>query len=52
MIKYHPHRKENPQGLHNLEETVIVEDMARETPQIYQVLDNHQAYHQLIVVDV
>ena len=27
-----PHRKENPRGLYNLEATITVEDMARETP--------------------
>jgi len=36
------HRKGNQKGLHNLEESIIVEDMARETPTIYAALDNHQ----------
>ena len=46
MIKDCPHRKENPRGLYNLEATVTVRDMVRENPQIYAVLDNHQADHQ------
>ena len=51
MLKGCPHWKENPQGLHNIEETVTVEDMAIVTPQIYAALDNHQANHHSIVVE-
>ena len=52
MLKDCPHWKHKPEGLHILEETVIVEDMERETPQIYAALDIHQADHQSIVVEV
>ena len=41
MIEDFPHQRENPHRLHNLEETVTVEDMGRETPQVYVALDNH-----------
>ena len=52
MLKDHSHWKENPCGLHNLEAVVTVEDMERETPHIYAVLDNYQANHQSVVVEV
>ena len=52
MIKDFPHRRENPHRLHNLEATVTVEDMGRETPQVYVALDNHQGDHQLTIVEV
>ena len=52
MLTCYPHWKENTQGLHKLEETITVEEMARETPQIYEALDNYQAYHQSVLVEV
>ena len=45
MLKNYPHWRESPQGSNKLEEVVIVEDMERETPRIYALLDTHQADH-------
>ena len=52
MLKDWPHCRENPLGLHNLEEAITMEDMERPTPRIYAALDNHQEYHQFVVVKV
>jgi len=35
MLQDCPHQQGNPKGLHNIEEAVTVEDMARATPRIY-----------------
>ena len=52
MLKDCSHHTKNPCRLHNLEVTVSIKDMARETPQIYAVFDNHKANHQLLVMKV
>lgn len=52
MLKDYSHKRENPEGTHNIEESIILEDMARETPRVYVALDDHQVYHQLVVVEV
>lgn len=44
-LKDYPHIRENPRGIHNVDGTTIVEDMARATPWIYFVLEDQQAYH-------
>ena len=51
MLTYFTHQKEKFRSLHNLEETVTLEDMERETPKSYATLDNHQAHHQSTVVE-
>ena len=52
MLRDCTHRRENPQRLHNLEELDTMEDIVKETPQIYVALDKCQANHQGVVVEV
>ena len=47
-----PHMKDQPQRIHKIKEYVIMEDMSRATRIIYASLDDHQAEHQAIVVEV
>ena len=52
MLKDCSHHTKNPCRLHNLEVIVSIKDMARETPQIYALLDYHQEDHQSTIVEV
>lgn len=45
MLKDYPHKRENPRGIHNIKEVIIVEDMERETLRIYLTLDDCQVDH-------
>jgi hypothetical protein len=47
-----PHRQQNSQRIYNVQEVTTVNDMARSVPQIYAALDNKQADHQALVVEM
>jgi hypothetical protein len=52
MLKYFLCKRENPWSLHKLDNVIIVEDMARETPRIYAALEDQQADRQSAVIKV
>lgn len=46
------HRKENTRNINNIEEDFIIEDVARTIPETYATLQDHQEYHQSVLVEI
>ena len=46
------HQWKNPKSLHNLDNAAMVEEMARETPRIYAMLEEQQEDHHSTVIKV
>jgi hypothetical protein len=52
LLRDCPHRQKNSRKVYNIQEATTVNDVARSVPQIYAALDNNQADHQALVVEV
>ena len=52
LIKYRPHRSGNEGQVHNTQEVENVGQEVRTIPKICAVLEDHQAGHNLIVLEV
>jgi hypothetical protein len=52
LLRDCPHRQQNIRRVYNIQESTIVNDVARSMPQIYAALDNKQADHQALVVEM
>ena len=47
-----PHRQQNSKRVYNIQEATAINDVARSMPHIYGTLDNKQADHQVLVVEM
>jgi hypothetical protein len=52
LLRDCPHREQNNKRVYNVKESTTVNDVARIMPQIYAALDNRQAGHQTLVVEM
>jgi hypothetical protein len=52
LLRDCPRRQQRNKRVYNVQEATIVNDVARSMPQIYEALDNRQAYHHDSVVDM
>jgi hypothetical protein len=52
LLRDCPHRQQNSWRIYNIQEATTVNDVARSVPQIYVALDNNQADHQALVVEI
>jgi hypothetical protein len=52
MLRDFPHRNQKSRRVYNIQEATIVNDVTRSMPHIYATMDNKQADHQGLVVDI
>jgi hypothetical protein len=52
LLRDYSHTKQSNKRVYNVQEATIVNYVARSMPQIYEALDNRQAYHQALVVEM
>jgi hypothetical protein len=52
LLRDLPYMQQNNRRVYNIQEATKINDVARSMPQIYAALDNRQAYHQDLVVDM
>jgi hypothetical protein len=52
LLRDFPHRQQYSQRIYNVHESTTVNDVARSMPQIYAAMDNKQADHQALVVEI
>ena len=45
-------RKNRDASMYNVQEAYIVGEVARRIPCIYETLENHQAYHQSLMIEI
>jgi hypothetical protein len=52
LLRDCPHRQQNSRRVYKIQESTIVNDVARSMPRIYAPVDNKQADHQDLVVEM
>jgi hypothetical protein len=52
LLKSCLNKKENTRIIHNIEEDTTIDDVPRDIPKIYATLEDYQADHQIVVVEV